>query len=114
MLVQRAMEWRLDKQGVYHINELIDMSNAFGSIDREMTVTAAKKLHEEEDHTLIEERVRNGVVLIEGFDAAGAFMCEEGGLMGRDETSSLFLEVLQAPVGGNGCDRRRSGTSPCG
>ena len=113
MLVQRAMGWRLDRQEMYYINELIDMSNAFGSIDREMTVEAAKQLREEENHTLIEERVRNGVVLIEGFDAVGAFMCEEGGLMGRAETSSLFLEVLQAHVG-NGCYRRRSWTSPCG
>ena len=38
MLIQRTMGWRLDKQNISHINELMDTSNAFGSIDRERTV----------------------------------------------------------------------------
>ena len=46
----------MDKQGMHHINELIDMSNAFGSVCRERMVQATRELHEKEDHELAEER----------------------------------------------------------
>ena len=41
MLVQRAMKWRLDRSGLFYVNELLDMANAFGSCDRDVMVQAA-------------------------------------------------------------------------
>ena len=98
MLTQRVMGWRLDKLKIPHVNELMDMSNAFGSIEREVSVEEAKNLFKTEDHVLVEERLRNSVVFSQGFDGEVAFMCDEGGLMGRSETPRIFLGVFHKTV----------------
>ena len=44
MMVQRCVGWRLDQQNLYHINELMDMSNAFGCMTQDSLLASAEEI----------------------------------------------------------------------
>ena len=93
MLVQRVMGWRLRHMKAYHINELMDQTNAFMCVDRELALEAAAQIVDADDLPLVREHINNPIVRIKGMDEEVFCEPQHGGLMG----TSFFPRVLHEP-----------------
>lgn len=99
MLVQRCMGYKLDKLKIQHMNELMDMANAFPSVAQVAFVEAAEEIFLQRDWHILNERVRNSIVLVPLVEGGFVeFVPGDGGLMGRSETPRLFIEAFNHPV----------------
>ena len=100
MMTQRQVGWKLDKAGVDHINELMDMSNAFCCTDRRAMCNSIDVLFRERDRLLMKERTSNSVVYIwvAGEDDPVTCVPQHGGLMGTSEAPTLFNKSFEQAV----------------
>ena len=83
MLAQRCMGWHLTSLGKSHLNSLTDMSNAFSYTKRETLEEANEQMFKGD--FWMAQRLRNGMVFLQGHDGEFTFMVKHGLLM---ETSS--------------------------
>ena len=65
MITQRAVSWRLRKEGIQHLTEFEDMSNAFACTSANCRVEVLEELITEADRSMFFERVLNSTVLYE-------------------------------------------------
>ena len=89
MLAQRCMGWRLTSLGKSHLNSLPDMSNAFSCTKKRRTIEEANEQIFKGDFWMA-QRLRNGVVFLQGHDGEFTFMVKHGLLMGTSEAPRIF------------------------
>ena len=88
MLAQRCMGWHLTSLGKSHLNSLTDMSNAFSCTKRETIEESNEKMFKGD--FWIAQRLRNGVVFLQGHDGEFTFMVKHGLLMETAEAPRIF------------------------
>ena len=88
MLAQRCMGWHLTSLGKSHLNSLTDMSNAFSCTKRETIEEANEKMFKGD--FWMAQRLRNGVVFLQGLDGEFTFMVKHGLPMGTSEAPRIF------------------------
>ena len=64
MITQRAVSWRLRKEGIQHLTDNEDMSNAFACTSANCRAEVLEELITEADRPMFFERVLNSTVLL--------------------------------------------------
>ena len=88
MLAQRCMGCHLTTMEKSHLNSLTDMNNAFSCTKRETMEEANGQVFKGDPW--MAQRLRNGVVFLQGHDGDFTFMVKHGLLMGTSETPRFF------------------------
>ena len=88
MLAQRCMGWHLTTMGKSHLNSLTNMSNAFPSTQRKTMEEANEQMFK--GYPWVAQRLRSGVVFLQGHDGEFTFMVKHGLLMGTSEAPRKF------------------------
>ena len=86
MLAQQCIGWHLTTMEKSHSNALTDISNAFSCTKRETMEEANEQMFKGDPS--MAQRLRNGVVFLQGQDGEFTFMVEHGLLMETSEAGS--------------------------
>ena len=88
MLAQRYMGWHLTSMEKFHLNSLTDMSNAFSCTKREAMEEANEQMLE--GGPWMAQRLRNGVVFLQGHDGEFTFVVKHGFLIRMSQAPRTF------------------------
>ena len=72
MITQRAVSWRLRQEGIQHLTDLEDMSNAFACTSANCRAEVLEELINEVDRSMFFERILNSTVLYESDEDASS------------------------------------------
>ena len=98
MITQRAVSWRLRKEGIQHLTDFEDMSNAFACTSVNCRAEVLEELINEADRPMFFERILNSTVLYESDEGRFFATPQCGNFMGSSEGPIFFLAAYASPL----------------
>ena len=98
MITQRVVSWRLRQEGIQHLTDFEDMSNAFACTRANCRAEVLEELINEVDRPMFFERILNSTVLYESDEGRFFATLQCGNFMGSSEGSIFFLAAYASPL----------------
>ena len=98
MITQRAVSWRLRKEGIQHLTDFEDMSNAFACTSVNCKAEVLEELINEADRPMFFIRILNSTVLYESDEGRCFATPQCGNFMGSSEGPIIFLAAYASPL----------------
>ena len=92
MITERAVSWRLMQEGIQHLTDFEDTSNAFACTSANCRAEVLEELINEVDRPMFFERILNSTVLYESDEGRFFATPQCGNFMGSSEGPIFFLQ----------------------